>query len=149
MSKKKKSAAQLNREIAEVVPGWARGLDLSESRRLAATLHTSQEELECKERIAKSQHIARLPSLRIDARTGTERGSTSLRGVYVYVSTPGIAYGNVHAVADALRAEGERVAQIEPRYVRIAADTEPHDVAERVAAALRSRGYRVEVGRVS
>ena len=148
MKKKQKSPAQLDREIAEVVPGWARGLDLSESRRLAATLRTSQEELERKERGAESTRIARLPSIRIDARTGKESGSNVERGVYVYVSSPGVAYGNVHAVADALRAEGERVTQIEPRYVRVSANADPNTTAERVAGALRGRGYRAEIGRV-
>jgi hypothetical protein len=144
----KKTPAQLDREIAEVVPGWARGLDLSESRRLAATLHMTQEDLERKARVAQSDRRAKLPLLRINARTGKEPGSTVTRGVYIYVSSPGIAYGNVHSVANALRADGERVTQIEPRYVRVAADTDPDSTARRAAEALRDRGYRVEIGHV-
>lgn len=144
----KKTPAQLDREIAEVVPGWAKGLDLSESRRLAATLHTSQADLDRKARVAESDRRAKLPSLRIDARTGKDPSSTVTRGVYIYVRSPGIAYGNVHSVANALRADGERVTQIEPRYVRIATDTDPDTTARRAAENLRGRGYRVEIGRV-
>ena len=39
---KKKSPAQLDREIDEVVPGWARGLDMTESRRIAERIRAGQ-----------------------------------------------------------------------------------------------------------
>ena len=143
----RKSEAQLDAEIAEVVPGWAKGLDLTESRRLAKTLHRSQEDLERKERVAESDRRAKLPSIRIDARTGKEPGSTVSRGVYVYVSSPGIAYGNNRAVENALRSEGFKIDQIEPRYVRVAANGDLSDVAQGVMHALHNRGYRVEMGR--
>jgi hypothetical protein len=58
-SAKKKSPAQLDREIAKVVPGWAKGLDLSESRALAQRLHVSQAEIEAKERRSESDRRAR------------------------------------------------------------------------------------------
>ena len=143
----RKSEAQLDAEIAEVVPGWAKGLDLTESRRLAKTLHRSQEDLERKERVAESDRRAALPSIRIDARTGKESGSTVPRGVYVYISSPGIAYGNHRAVENALRADGFKITQREPRYTAVAANGDPSDVAERVAEGLRERGYRVQMGR--
>lgn len=142
---RRKSSAQLDREIAEVVPGWARGLDLSESRRLAATLRISPEELARKERAIASQRIARLPSLRIKVRTGREPGSTLPRGVYVYVSSPGVAYSNVRAVADVLEGLGY-APRVEPSYVFLEfAGVDLGTAADRIAEAFRGRGYRVEV----
>ena len=143
----RKTEAQLDAEIAEVVPGWAKGLDLTESRRLAKTLHVSQEALERKERVAESTRRAALPSIRIDARTGKEPGSTVSRGIYIYPSSPGIAYGNHQAIENALRADGFKITQREPRYTAVAANGDPADVAERVAEGLRRRGYRVQIGR--
>jgi hypothetical protein len=143
----RKSEDQLDAEIAEVVPGWAKGLDMTESRRLAKTLHRSQEDLDRMERAAESTRIAALPSLKIDARTGKDPGSTTARGVYIWISSPGIAYGNNRKVESALRSEGFKIDQMEPRYVRVVAQDNPSDVAQAVMHALHRRGYRVEFGR--
>jgi hypothetical protein len=142
---RKKTPAQLGREIDEVVPGWARGLDLSESRRLARELKTSPEELARKERTIESDRVARLPSLRIKMRQGPGPRSNVPRGVYIYVSSPGIGHSNVWAVADLIKSFGY-APRVEPRYVFVASDADLGAGADQIANALRGRGYRVEMG---
>lgn len=38
---KRKTSARIDREIADAIPAWQRGLDMSESRRIAASLAVS------------------------------------------------------------------------------------------------------------
>lgn len=133
---RKKSRAQLDREIAEVVPGWAKGLDLSESRELAKRLHVSQEELEAKERRGESDRRAALPSLAI-----TDTGN----GVFVRVSSPGPGYGKYNAVVDALKAFQLPIGNAIPPniFVPVHKAADKTKARTKVEEALRYAGYRV------
>jgi hypothetical protein len=132
----KKSPAQLDREIAEVVPGWARGLDLTESRELAKRLHVSQAELEAKQRRIESDRRAALPSLSI-----TDTGG----GIFVRVSSPGVGYGNVAAVEKALKAFQIPIGNAIPPniFVPVHKIADKTKAREKVEEALRYAGYRV------
>lgn len=132
----KKSPAQLDREIAEVVPGWARGLDLSESRELAKRLHVSQADLEAKQRRIESDRRAALPSLSI-----TDTGG----GIFVRVSSPGVGYGKVTAVEKALKAFQIPIANAIPPniFVPVHKIADKTKAREKVEEALRHAGYRV------
>lgn len=133
---KKKSPAQLDREIADVVPGWAKGLDLSESRALAKRLHVSQEELEAKKRRIESDRRSALPSLAI-----TDAGD----GIFVRVSPPGPGYGRYHAVVDTLKAFQIPIGNAIPPniFVPVHKTADKTKARAKVEEALRYAGYRV------
>jgi hypothetical protein len=133
-STKKTSPAQLDREIAEVVPGWARGLDLTESRELAKRLGTI--DVEAKQRRIESDCRAALPSLAI----------TDVRdGIFVRVSSPGPGYGRYHAVVDVLRASEIPLRKAIPPniFVPVHKAADKTKARTRVEEALRYAGYRV------
>lgn len=132
----KKSPGQLDREIAEVVPGWAKGLDLSESRELAKRLHVSQDELEAKQRRGESDRRAALPSLSI-----TDTGN----GIFVRVSSPGPAYGKYNAVVDALKAFQLPIGNAIPPtiFVPVHKTADKTKARTQVEEALKYAGYRV------
>jgi len=133
---KKKSGTQLDREIAEVVPGWAKGLDLSESRALGKRLHVSQAELEAKQRRIESDRRAALPSLSI-----TDAGD----GIFVRVSSPGPGYGKYHAAVDALKAFQLPIGNAIPPniFVPVHKAADKTKARTKVEKALRYAGYRV------
>lgn len=132
---KKKSPGQLDREIAEVAPAWARGLDLSESRSLAKRLHVSQAELEAKQRRSESSRRAALPSLSI-----TDAGN----GIFVRVSSPGPGYGKYRAVVDALKAFQIPIGNAIPPNIFVPVHKAADKTKARTALedALRYAGYR-------
>lgn len=133
---KKKPPAQLDREIAEVVPAWAKGLDLSESRELAKRLHVSQAELEAKERRIESDRRAALPSLAI-----TDAGD----GIFVRVSSPGPGYGKYRAVESALKTFQIPIGNAIPPniFVPVHKAADKTKARMKVEEALRYAGYRV------
>ena len=132
----KKSGTQLDREIAEVVPGWAKGLDLSESRALGKRLHVSQAELDAKQRRIESDRRAALPSLSI-----TDTGN----GIFVRVSSPGPGYGKYHAAVDALKAFQLPIGNAIPPniFVPVHKATDKTKARTKVEEALSYAGYRV------
>ena len=132
----KKSGTQLDREIAEVVPGWAKGLDLSESRALGKRLHVSQAELDAKQRRIESDRRAALPSLSI-----TDTGN----GIFVRVSSPGPGYGKYHAAVDALKAFQLPIGNAIPPniFVPVHKAADKTKARTKVEEALRYAGYRV------
>lgn len=135
-STKTKSPAQLDREIAEVVPGWAKGLDLSESRALAQRLHVSQGELETKQRRIESDRRAALPSLSI---------TDASDGIFVRVSSPGPGYGKYRAAVAALKAFQLPIGNAIPPniFVPVHKAADKTKARTQVEEALRYAGYRV------
>lgn len=132
----KKSSAQLDREIAEVVPGWAKGLDLSESRALAQRLQVSQAELEAKQRQIESTRLATLPSLSI---------TDTANGIFVRVSSPGIGYSKYRAAVDALKAFQIPIGSAIPPniFIPVSKTADKPTARAEVEEALRHAGYRV------
>ena len=133
---KRKTSARIDREIADAIPAWQRGLDKSESRRIAASLKVSPDELERKERRAESDRRAALPSLLI-----THAGD----GFFVRVSSPGVGYGKYRAVADALKAFQVPIGNAIPPniFVPVYGAADKAKARAKVEEALRFAGYRV------
>lgn len=116
--------------MSKSTPAWARGLDMSESCKIAKQTKRSQAELDKLER-SKSASASREPYI-----VSFESGS---RGIFVHVSPPGIGFRNAERVANILRKQHAFPAGsvVNPRNVFVAADGAPiAEFRDRLLAAL-------------
>jgi len=140
---RKKSPAVLDRDINESlgVPAWQRGLDMTESRRLAATLGTR--DVEAKQRMIENQRVAALPSVAFRVHEGPSRTSNMPRGVSVDVA-PTRLYSGSKGVARVLRSYGLKTEEhLNTVFVPVDRATDVHRVKDSIVEALRYAGYRV------
>lgn len=139
---KKKTPRQLDAEIASVAPAWQRGLDMTTSNYLAKTLKGDVERMN---EIRESDRREQMPRIKLEVREGPSRTSNSLRGVYIYVNPPGIAFSNTSTVSHWLQDARIHADAVEPRYVFVAVRPDQDLAAKRaqIEAVLLMRGYRV------